>query len=165
MALVWDRRRVSTDPAQQVFDNFVLAQLPAGQTLKRTIVSWYVWFPEDTTANARFFLAQRVWWSVQVTYGEPPGFPINPATQDPNTTDMLDWGVANLGLQGGSQELWTTTAVVQGDQVPVDTPAQRRSFTYPSIVWFAWGLDTAPVDPFVGGSTQLASSVLVDDHM
>lgn len=164
MALNWERRRIDTPETPAVFDNHVLAQIPAGHTLKRTIVSWVVFFSNSDTRNTDFFLAMGLWWSIQVTYGEPPGFPIDPAKDDPNTTDMLDWGVTKQGLVGGPEQLWTTTGNFTNQMGYVDTSAQRRTFTYPSIVWFAWGIPLSPAFEFEGFSTMAASSVLIDDH-
>ena len=164
MALNWERRRINSSETPTVFDNHVLAQIPAGHTLKRTVVNWVVQYTNSDNRNTDFFMSEGLWWSIQVTYGEPPGFPIDPAKDDPNMTDILDWGVTKQGLLGTGQWLWTATGRFANESGHIDTPAQRRSFTYPSIVWFAWGIPTSPPVQFEGASTFAASSVLIDDH-
>lgn len=162
MALTWERRRIMSS-SDLYFDNHVLAQIPAGVTLKRTIVSWYVRANSSEGVGMDFWSVVPMVWAVQVTYGEPPGFPINPATDDPNATDILDWGVTKMGAE---RENYTYSSTTNNNAAVghIDTPAQRRSFTYPSVVWFTWGATYTSEIQIARGLTRAATSVLLDDH-
>ena len=136
--LQWRRRWDTIGTSGRPDGWLELTRLSPGETLQRTVVSWYhywntsEYFSEDLPGYA--FIR-----GIVVTYGteaEPPPFPPNPMTR-PVQGDYLWWDIYTYRTSlGTTQDKWIF--VPHDPPARVDTPVRRNAGPYGASVWLAW---------------------------
>lgn len=142
-------------------DYWTLAQLPAGVTLKRVVLDCAI-VCRGTLNDASAWMAQGIVNTVEVTYGMPPPFPLNPGTKPLDGRDLLHTGMLYMSPDPGLSFASTT-----GGGRPVehiDVQIQRKDPDYPAIVWWSWGIQMNESLPQTTGAlSRGVVSVLVDE--
>lgn len=145
-----------------VFSDFwTLVQLPAGVTLKRTILTWYIDNSGDINA-LEYWGAIPIVNTVEITFGDPPPFPENPGTAPLDGRDLLHLEITRMSNVNVGQGALASTASNQGSIGRIDTKVQRRNDATNASLYWSWGvIDNSP--PAVAGSiSRFAAAILVD---